>query len=341
MMRGLLQLSVLIGLLGVASGCGGSDSGPRGATSSGAAGSGSVSPMTRPTMRTVAYLPTYHGALSNWSRQLAFHNVTYVNLSFAEVDEAGNIRFPDSGFSSFVASAQANGVKVCVALGGATTIDTGGVFATLLQDDKRPAFVDKLVAFAADNQLDCLDIDLEGNGVNEYYEAFVTELAARLKPDGRELTAAVANWFGDKITDRALASFDFVNVMAYDLYASNRVPDQYSSIDAATTEVERWAARMPKEKVVYGVPFYGMRWPHGGGKAPDIIGYSDLLRSDAAAATQDLLQNADTITYLNSRATIQAKAVIAKSYGGIMAWEVGQDASGEASLLEAVRDAVP
>lgn len=291
-------------------------------------------------MRTVVYLPSYRGQLSSWSRQLEFQNISYVNLSFVEVDAAGNVRFPDAGFVGFVATAQAAGAKVCVALGGATTIDTGGVFATLLEDDKRPAFVEKLVTFVADNQLDCLDIDLEGNGVNDRYEAFVTELALRLKPQGRELTAAVAGWFGDKISDAALARFDFVNVMAYDLYSSNRVPGQYSSIEAATREVDEWAMRMPKEKVVYGVPFYGMRWPQGGGQAPEIIGYGDLLRTDAAAATSDELQSAGTITYLNSRSTIQTKAIVSKNYGGIMAWEAGQDATGDESLLRAIRAAV-
>ncbi len=340
MTRAVLKLAVFAGLLGSLTGCGGGESGPRGGTNNGGGGSDAQGPTTPTPMRTVAYMPSYRGQLSNWSRQLEFQNMTYVNLSFLEVDEAGNVRFPDPGLPGFVATAQAAGVKVCVALGGATTIDTGGVFASLLQDAQRPAFVDKLVAYTLDNKLDCLDIDLEGNGVNEFYEAFVTELAARLKPQGVELTAAVAGWFGNRITDRALASFDFINVMAYDLYESSRVPDQYSSMMAATTEVDKWAARVPREKVVYGVPFYGMRWPHGGGKAPEIIPYVDLLRTDAASATSDELQTAETITYLNSRATIQAKARLAKTYGGIMVWEASQDAAGDASLFRAIREAV-
>ena len=42
---------------------------------------------------------------------------------------------------------------------------------------------------------------------------------------------------------------------------------------------------------------------------------------------------------LKSRATIQAKTRIAATYGGIMAWEGAQDASGEDSLLSAIREA--
>lgn len=339
MMRAVLKLATVVGLLSVVTACGGGESAPRGvAGASGTGGTGSQ-PQTPPSMRTVVYMPTYHGQLSNWARDLEFHNMTYVNLSFLEVDAAGNVRFPDSGFASFTAAAHAGGAKVCVALGGATTIGNGGgVFATVLQDDMRPALVDRLVSFVNEYQLDCLDIDLEGDGVNAYYEAFVTELAAKLKPQGKELTAAVAGWFGNAITDRALASFDFINVMAYDLYSDSRVPDQYSALDAATREVDKWVARMPREKVVYGVPFYGMRWPTGGGVAPEIVGYGELLRSDPTATTQDFLQTSQKVIYLNSRAMIQEKAKLAKTYGGIMAWEAGLDASGDASLLRAIRE---
>lgn len=344
MTRSVGQVALLLGLL-TSVACSGGESGPRGNAATGGSSGGSMAnlppdPNDRPTLRTVAYLPTYHGSLASWIKQMRFRNVSYVNLSFAAIDASGSVTFPDSSFGAFTEAAHAAGVKVCVALGGATTIQDGGVFATLLQDGQRSAFVDNLVKFAADNKLDCLDVDLEGNGVNQYYEAFVTELSSKLAASNRELTAAVAGWFGDKITDKALASFAFVNVMAYDLYNSIEVPMQTSSIDAANKSVEEWAARMPATKVVYGVPFYGLQWPSGGGQ-PQQITYGDLLRRDPSAETQDMLQGNGTITYLNSRSTIVAKTELAKKYGGIMAWEAGQDASGDASLLQAIRDAAP
>lgn len=343
MTRSARESLVLLGLLSSLVACGSGESGSR--YGSGGRDSGSSQPMVdpndRPSLRTVVYLPTYHGALANWIRQLQFRNVSYVNLSFAEIDAAGSVRFPDAAFPGFVAAAHQAGAKVCVALGGASTIENGGVFATLLQDASRPAFVDKLVKFAADNQLDCLDVDLEGEGVNDYYEAFVTELGAKLNADNRELTAAVAGWFGRKITDKALASFAFVNVMAYDLYESLQTPMQTSSIEASTKSADEWVARLPKERVVFGVPFYGMQWPEGGG-VPQQVTYAELLKRDPVVETQDELLGNGTIVYLNSRKTIQAKTELAKKqYGGIMVWEAGQDATGDDSLLKAIRDAAP
>jgi chitinase len=293
-------------------------------------------------MRTVVYVPSWNAQASTWAAQLDFNNLTHANLSFAEVDAAGNIRYPDASMAGFIERAHQYQVKVCVAIGGATTIADGGPFRTLLEDANRAAFVDKLVSFVISNQLDCLDVDLEGEGVNQYYEAFVTELSAKLKPQGKELTAAVAAWFGDKITLTALGAFDFINVMAYDLYYQRDTPMQWSSVEAATKEVDKWVARgVPRDRVVYGVPFYGMGWPVKGG-APATLSYGTLLRLDATAATTaDELQTQDTIIYLNSRATIQAKAKLAQTYGGIMAWELSQDAKGDDSLLKAIREVVP
>jgi hypothetical protein len=44
----------------------------------------------------------------------------------------------------------------------------------------------------------------------------------------------VADWFGRHITDKALASFDFINVMSYGLYYERNKPLLRSSVDAAT-----------------------------------------------------------------------------------------------------------
>jgi hypothetical protein len=43
--------------------------------------------------------------------------------------------------------------------------------------------------------------------------------------------------------------------------------------------------------------------------------------------------------YLNSQATIVDKTQLAATYGGIMAWELGQDAPAATSLLRAIHDA--
>ena len=328
------------GQLGGGGAAGGSTAaGGGGAGQSG--GGGGAGPLVRPDLRTVVYLPNWRGALSAWATKVDFSQLTYLNVCFADVSAAGDVTFADASLDAFVATAHANGVKVCMAIGGATVIDTGGVFATLLQDGSRDALVGKLSQYATDHQLDCIDVDLEGNGVNQYYEAFVSSLGTKLHAENKELTSAVSSWFGEKITDKAIAAFDFMNIMAYDLHnpGGSAEPVQSSSIDEATKEVDYWVGRgLPKAKAVFGVPFYGYKWATAQSEA---LTYAAILAQDPTAATQDQLTVGGATIYLNSRTTIQAKTKLAKSYGGIMAWELGQDAAGDASLMKAIADATP
>jgi spore germination protein YaaH len=305
----------------------------------GGGGTAPIGPTERPDLRTVVYLPDWRGPLSTWAQQIDFSRISYLNLCFAEADAAGNVTYSDPGLDAFVSVAHTAGVKVCMAIGGASVIENGGVYSTILQDGQRDAFVTKLSDYANAHQLDCIDVDLEGNGVNQYYEAFVVALAAKLHANGKEMTSAVSSWFGNKISDAAIQSFDFINIMAYDLHNPGGAsqPVQSSSIADATAEVEYWINRgLAKSKAVYGVPFYGYRWIANKSEA---LTYAEILAADPAAATQDQVQVGGAPTFLNSRATIQAKAVLAKQYGGIMVWELGQDAPGDASLLKAIHEA--
>jgi chitinase len=311
------------------------------AGSGGVLGGGGTGPLAHPDLRTVVYLPSWRGSAAAWATKLDFSELTYLNLCFADVDAAGNVTFSDAALDTLVLAAHAHGVKVCMAIGGATVIDTGGVYASVLQDGLRDTLVGKLGQFAADHQLDCIDVDLEGNGVNQYYEAFVTSLASKLHAENKELTCAVSSWFGEKITVNAIAAFDFMNIMAYDLHnpGGSAQPVQSSSLEEATKEVDYWVGRgLPKNKAVFGVPFYGYKWAAGKSEA---LTYAQILAQDPQAATQDQLTLGGAPVYLNSRATIQAKTKLATTYGGIMAWELGQDAAGDGSLLRAIADATP
>src|SRR6478609_7101286 len=112
MLRRSLGLIVMSGVLLAATGCGGSEGGARGATANGGSGTGGAPvdmPLTHPSMRTVAYLPSYHGTLGTWQRSFPFQNVTYINLSFADVDASGGVKYSDVGLSSFVETAHAKG----------------------------------------------------------------------------------------------------------------------------------------------------------------------------------------------------------------------------------------
>ncbi len=328
----------------------GNVSGSAGLSASGAAAGGGAGMMTTgggtggsgagPKLRTVGYLPSYRGALSTWATGLDFSLVSYVNVCFATVDAAGGVSYPDATLGTFVTAAHKAGAKVCMALGGATTITDFGALAAQIAPANRAAFVQKITSYAVTTGLDCIDVDFEGNGVNADYEGFVSALAASLKDRGKETTAALASWFGDKVTSNAIQAFDFVNVMAYDLHnpGGNATPVQSSSLTDAKAEIEYWVGRgLSKDKAVFGVPFYGYRWKPGA-TAGEAVVYAELLSKYGAAVANDTIVQDGMTIYLNSKATILAKTQLAAQYGGIMVWELGQDASGTSSLLRAIHD---
>ena len=315
--------------------------GTSGSATVGSAGAGGTPVTGGPKQRTVAYLPSYRGSLATWATQLDFSLVSYVDVCFADVDDAGNITYKDAALGSFISAAHAKGTKVCLALGGAGTITNLGTLGTQIAPANRAAFVGKLTSYAMSTGLDCIDVDLEGDGVNQDYEGFVTTLGPALKAQGKEMSAALASWFGDKVTTVALKAFDFVNVMAYDLHnpGGSATPVQSSSMEDSKKEIDYWLGRgLSKEKAVFGVPFYGYRWKPGAASGEAVV-YAELLSKYGAAAQGDQITQDGVTIYLNSKATIVAKAQAAREYGGIMIWELGQDAMGEASLLRAINSA--
>ncbi len=305
-------------------------------------GSAGASTGSRPKLRTVGYLPSYRGPLAGWASSFDFSLVSYVNLCFASVDATGSVSYPDAMLDTFVSAAHNAGAKVCVALGGASTITDFSLLGGLVSAPNRAAFVQKITDFALSTGLDCIDVDFEGpTAVNADYEPFVTALSASLKAKGKETTAAIASWFGPQVTTNALQAFDFANVMAYDLHnpGGNATPIQSSSMSDAKAEIDYWVGRgLDKDKAVLGVPFYGYRWK-AGATAGEAVIYSELLTTYGAAAANDTIMQDGVTVYLNGKATIVAKTQLAAQYGGIMAWELGQDAPGMTSLLRAIHDA--
>jgi hypothetical protein len=329
------------GSAGNAATAGGAGESQGGSVSGGAGAGGEGGGPAGRAFRRVGYLRG-RGDLKGWKDRLDFALVSHVVLAFAGVDAQGNVTYGDAALADFVARAHAEGAKVCLALGGGGTNGGLGTLANLIAPGNRAGFIQKIADYAEQHQLDCIDVDFEGPGVNADYGGFVAALAPALHEDGRQLSAALASWYGAQVTDEAIVAFDFVNVMAYDLHnpAGKTTPVNGASLADSKQEIDYWVERgLDRSKAVLGVPFYGYRWTSDGGKG-EAVTYANILSTyGAAAASSDRIEDGGTTIYFDSRETVIAKAKLGKDYGGTMIWELSQDAAEDAALLRAMHEA--
>ena len=291
--------------------------------------------------RVVAYLPTYRG-LDTWASQLDFSRITHVDLAFANPTSGNDPTLgkdSDPAVSRIVAGAHAKGVRVLISIGGAS----GGSerIAALLTPGSVQAFAQKLDAFIDAHNLDGLDVDVEGDPVDSNYGPFIDIMSAKLKPKGKLLTAAYGTWFGDRIPDSALQKLDFVNVMSYDHCGSWTKACAHAPYTESIADLDYFAKQrgMPQNKVVLGVPFYGWCWGTACGPSAALT-YPEIVARYPNAWQSDWVTETGVQISYNGEATIQSKAKLAKGYGGVMIWEITEDALAPRSLLKVLTDAL-
>lgn len=261
--------------------------------------------------------------------------VTHINIAFINPDSLGNFA-PLPGLKAFDDSLHRLSVKVLASIGGGLA---PAYYSSLLSGGNCRTFIQKLTELTAFYDLDGIDVDLEGDHVDANYESFVTGLSAALKAKGKLLTAAVATVYKDRYTDRALAAFDFINVMSYDKTGPWRPdkPGQHAPFQMAVDDIDYWATTkgIAKDKLNLGIPFYGYGFGPG---APTDMPYRRIISTYPGAESKDEVDlPGGGIIYYNGIQTIKAKTQLAlQRAGGIMIWQLLQDAQGDQSLLKLV-----
>ena len=284
--------------------------------------------------RVIGYLREFNvsdGSAAN----LDFSKFNYLNIAFINPDQDGNFSAL-AGLDAVVTLAHAKNVKVLVSIGGGSA---PAYYSSLLAVAKRTDFINKLVKLISDSHLDGVDVDLEGERVDNNYEAFITGLSAALKPAGKLLTAAIATAYKSQYSDKALSLMDFVNIMSYDKTGpwNPSKAGQHSPYDMAVFDLNYWnnTRGIAKEKLSLGVPFYGYGF---GQNAPADISFNDLVNQYPGAQNTDQVSVAGGgAIYYNGIPTIKSKTTLAlNKAGGIMIWQLLQDAGGDKSLLNAI-----
>ncbi len=284
--------------------------------------------------RIVGYLP-------DWAYQsygtLDFSALTHLNLAFCNPDAQGTLScyIPDYEMENIVNKAHASGVKVMAALGGGGGCD--GYLPLLDTPEEMAAFNESIMAYCETYGLDGIDLDIElgsGHEIWNYYGDWVASLRVLCDARGYELSTATAQWVAVHVTPETFALFDFVNVMAYDNDADE---SSHADMEFARESLQYFNVQkgIDKARLVLGVPFYGRGYTADGALDwNSYVPFSALIASDTANFHADVYEG---VAY-NGAETMRKKCTLAKEYGGIMIWELTQDATGEYSLLALIKD---
>lgn len=273
------------------------------------------------------------------TKTVPFKQLTHINLWFLNPDAEGVFTDDLSGLGPFVEAAHKHNVKVLFSIGGGSHQPQ---YKALLEADQRSRFIASLVAQVTKYELDGLDVDLESANIDENYEAFVTELGKALRAENKLMTAAIAVYYKDQLSDKALAQFDFVNVMSYDRTGPWRPenPGPHALYEHAVDDLNYFGEvrGIPKEKMTLGVPFYGYGYgPELTSKAIS-MSYGKIVETFRGSELTDEWTMPDgKILYYNGIPTMKKKVALAgEKASGIMIWQIQGDARGKKSLLRAI-----
>jgi GH18 family chitinase len=281
------------------------------------------------------------GYLAMWNTgacEVPWDRLTHVNLAFANPDMNGDLHIDGADPDPIIAAAHAHGVQVFVSLaGGYLQPDWENAWNFWMQPDQRSAYIGKIVQYLIDHDLDGVDIDLEWQYVNDQYSPFVLALKDSLQLAGFPMTAALPGSYRyPEITQEALAAFNWVNLMIYDLTGpwAPANPGQHSPFWWAEQCLQYWNDQgLPGSRQTLGVPFYGYDFSTNPVQGLD---YREIVALDTAYAQMDQVGQ----LYYNGMPTIVAKTQLAlEQTSGVMIWELAEDVCsdlGQYSLLAAI-----
>jgi chitinase len=294
-------------------------------------------PATENKLRVLGYLPGHNNWVAGMN-SIDFTKITDLNLAFINPDAAGSFP-PNDAYRQVIEKAHSKNVRVFLSIGGG---DPPAHLAGLLENDKRAGLIAGLVAVAVTYNFDGIDADLENALINNNYASFVSELSAALKPKKKLMTAALASWNADLISDATLQLYDFINIMSYDKTGPWNLnnPGPHSPFTMAQDDFNYFNATrgIAAEKLFIGLPFYGYGFGNG---APQSLSYKDIVANYPGS------ENADSLTvsgggkiYYNGMATIKQKVsfAISNKAGGVMIWQLLGDSKDSKSLLKAIND---
>jgi chitinase len=245
-----------------------------------------------PRKQIVAYIFPNNSALQ--PGQIDPHSVTRINYAFALIQDGRVVPgYPlDTENLSIVTTLRQENPSLTILISVGGWRDSGGFSEAALTSESRARFINSVMDFLHQHDLDGLDVDWEYPGEPGAGHSFrpedkqnltllLRDLRRRFNADrkktGRRLYLTIAagassDYLAQTEMAQVARTVDSVNLMAYDNYEpgsgpvtghhaalfTNPADPIKASADAFIQAFE--AAGVPPEKLILGVPFYGHSW---------------------------------------------------------------------------------
>jgi len=233
----------------------------------------------------------------------------------------------DAEIAALVTAAHTAGVKVLLSIGGGSNSTDDRISAFYNAGLSTPLAA-SLDTYLTAHNIDGVDVDFEDpTNMGAPYEDFVAALIAQLHPEGKIVSAAVAQWIQSQnvMSNSTLQSFDFVTVMVY-----SNLADCQSNLTYFAGLGE------PASQMSLGVPFFGQTadGSYSATYVQILAAYPNAWQSDQVSGGS--LDNGATLYYVGE-ASMKQETLLGAQYGGISIWELSQDAPPPHSLLAVIQ----
>lgn len=225
-------------------------------------------------------------------------------------------------------------------------------FTPLIADPvQRSAVIARIVRLVEERGYSGMHIDFEAVNASDapHLTAFMRELAAQLRPRGKLVTQAVVARTSDTPTTwggaydyPALAEVnDYIVVMAYDFHYAGGSPGPVAPYTWVQRVVSYLTTRVPREKLILGIPLYGYDWNVTAGPPARSVRYDqvrELLRRPGATSGYDETEKEAWIRYTDDQGqqhevwhadarSVAARVDLALDRGlaGVALWRLGHE----------------
>ncbi len=287
-----------------------------------------------PELFVAGYLPWYGFDNFDFEALKYINRVYYFSIA---PDSTGNFISPDIHEQNIQFLQNKIGeseTELFIVVGGWYESET--IFPMAADSNKREAYVNSLVQFCIENNLDGVDLDWEAypTSVPETdYILLVDLLSEKLRENNLKFSVAVAASHYN-LAAKFKNKVDQINIMSYGVLdeAGNQV-----TMSMLTKWLNNFdAAGVPRSKLIVGVPFYGKRPYNTNDNSARALTYRYIVQQSAPAYDEN---NYGKYSY-NGRSLMQTKTKFLREnfYFGIMSWELSQDVdyNSQYSLLKSI-----